>query len=66
MSNQFYAAASLIVAVVFLCLGCSALWVRRRIPARQSATQQKFAVFALYSFCMVILNVLLACFTLWG
>lgn len=65
MSNQLYAAASLIVAVVFLNLGCSALWVRRRIPARQSTTQHKFTVFALCSFGMAILNLLLVYFALW-
>lgn len=66
MSNQFYAVASLIVAVVFLCLGCAALWVRRRTPARLSTARHNFTAFALYSFGMVIFNVLLACFALTG
>lgn len=64
MSNQFYAVASLIVAAVFLCLGCAALWVHGRTPARLSTARHNFMVFALYSFSMVIFNVLLACFAL--
>lgn len=66
MSNQFYAVASLIIAAVFLCLGCSALWVHGRTPARLSTARHNFMVFALYSFSMVIFNVLMACFALTG
>lgn len=66
MSNQIYTAVPLIVAMIFLFLGCLALLVRRRLPDKLNKARYYFMALALYSLGMSILNVWLAYFALWG